>query len=406
VTESTPDDELAPPTDALAHDDPAEDQALAFDDRYWAPEGDAAPPCGPPAIDDRDSAPEGDAAPVSGPPAIDDRSPDREGGPERDDAAAVMEPVVEPAPVLRRRAVLAPAAPDADRHVAHVLLRSGSVLPARVHLETLAGRRQLDLPGLLDLAESRWRTGDLGGAGEAVAAYLEAGGEAPLGFLIAAEATSAMGRPGEARKLARRALEDLTEPLDAVFAGQRRSGIWPHDPAAPPQPAATLFAGPATEAARGGRIGLTADPRPPVPTIPTGHTPPPPPPAGPASAATDAEPLAEAATPSAETQPDRSLWDAEPAAPTPAQLELDAARAALDAGDPHAAAVRLAIVLRLSPALAPLVLDLVGQLPGPDFDLLRGDALRLVGHEAAAERAFAAAADALREQQRPSRSPE
>ena len=51
----------------------------------------------------------------------------------------------------------------------------------------------------------------------------------------------------------------------------------------------------------------------------------------------------------------------------------------------------------MSPALAPVVLDLVGQLPGPDFDLLRGDALRLVGHEAAAERAFAAAADALRE---------
>ena len=105
-------------------------------------------------------------------------------------------------------------------------------------------------------------------------------------------------------------------------------------------------------------------------------------------------------------QPDRSLWDAGPPAAPNAQVELDAARAALEAGDQRAAAVRFGIVLRMSPALAPVVLDLVGQLPGPDFDLLRGDALRLVGHEAAAERAFAAAADALREPTTPPRSPE
>ena len=77
--------------------------------------------------------------------------------------------------------------------------------------------------------------------------------------------------------------------------------------------------------------------------------------------------------------------------------ELDAAREALAADDLRAAAVRLAIVLRMSPALAPAVLDLIGPLPGADFDLLRGDALRLVGHEAAAERAFAAAVDSLRD---------
>jgi hypothetical protein len=311
----------------------------------------------------------------------------------------VLDPIPEPPPLERRRPVLAPPAPEADRLVARVLLRTGTVLPARVHLETLAGRRQLDLPALLDLAESRWRTGDPGGAGEAALAYLESGGEAPLGFLIAAEATNSAGRPGEARKLARRALDDLAEPLDAVFAGQSRSGIWPHDPAAPAAPAATLFAAPASDAARGGRIGLTLDARPggPAPT-----------------AAAPSEPVVEPAAASVESQPDRSLWDAEPApagtaapvAPVTAQSELDAARAALEAGDPRAAAVRLAIVLRMSPALAPVVLDLVGQLPGPDFDLLRGDALRLVGHEAAAERAFAAAADALRDQQPPTRSPE
>lgn len=337
-----------------------------------------------------------------------------------------MDPIVDDGPLAPapeppipaaagRRMVLVPPAPDADRRVAHVLLRAGNVLPARVHLETLAGRRQLDLPGLLDLAESRWRGGDLGGAGEAVAAYLDSGGDAPLASLIAAEATAAMGRPGEAHRLARRALDELAEPVDAVFAGQPRSGLWPPDPAIPVQPAGTLFGAPASEAARGGRIGLTLDPRPaappgpstvsvpatlapPRPTTPTATTPV-------AAATTAGAPGVDPAA-SPESRADPGLWDAVSGAPTAARSDLDAARAALDAGDPRGAAVRLAIVLRMSPALAPLVLDLVGQSPGPEFDLLRGDALRLVGHEAAAERAFAAAADALRQPQPPSRSSE
>lgn len=328
-----------------------------------------------------------------------------------DAVAVAMDEVPQQAPEpAGRRPIHAPPSPESDRHVAHVMLRAGNVLPSRVLLETLAGRRQLDVSGLLDLAESRWRTGDLGGAGEAVAAYLEAGGEAPLGFLIAAEATSALGRQGEARKLARRAAEDLAEPLDAVFAGQARSGIWPLDPSVPAQPAGTLFAGPGAEAARGGRIGLTVDPRAPSPAalVAAGAETGPerPAPAGPAGHATDPAGPWEPVSPPVESRPDRSIWDADAPAAPDAGAELDAARAALDAGDPRAAAVRLAIVLRISPALAPVVLDVAGQLPGPDFDLLRGDALRLVGHEAAAARAFAAAADALREQQRPPRSTE
>ncbi len=302
-----------------------------------------------------------------------------------------------------------------DLRVAHLLLRSGNALASRVQLETLAGRTALDVRGLLDLAESRWRTGDLGGAGEAVLAYLEAGGDDPLGYLIAAEATAAVGRPGDARRLARHALENLDLPLDTVFSGQPRSSIWPHDPAAPGQPAGTLFAPAAPDAARGGRIGLTSDARThgPGPAAPA-HT------AGTTGGATTTPPWTSAqgdarqpartepAPPGAEApggiasqapegQPDRSLWDVATDAPMPeAQLELDAARDALATNDLRAAAMRLAIVLRVSPALAPAVLDLIGQLPGVDFDLLRGDALRLVGHEAAAERAFAAAADALR----------
>ena len=72
--------------------------------------------------------------------------------------------------------------------------------------------------------------------------------------------------------------------------------------------------------------------------------------------------------------------------------ELAAARAALAAGDRAGAAIRLSVVLRLAPALAPAVLDLAASEPGRDFDLVRGDALRLVGRESQARRAFAAAA--------------
>ena len=45
-----------------------------------------------------------------------------------------------------------------------------------------------------------------------------------------------------------------------------------------------------------------------------------------------------------------------------------------------------------APALAPAVLDIAGSEAGPDFDLVRGDALRLVGREVQAREAFAAAA--------------
>ena len=319
----------------------------------------------------------------------------------------------------------------------------GSPLPARAHLETLAGANRLDRQGLLDLAESRWRTGDLAGAGEATVAYFEHGGGAALAYLIAAEATAATGRPSEAARFARRALEGLTLPLDAVFAGQPRSPIWPSDPADPGQQAGTLFPETANDPTRGGRIGLTGAPRAPVEAAMAGR------PAASNGVGVMAAPRAnESPTESDESRegrPERSLWDEperprepgviargarpgsastdvvdhngpddaaspdagpdrpavdrdglDPALPD-VGMELDGARDDLAAGDNRAAAVRLAVVLRLRPALAPAVLDLIGDLPGPDFDLLRGDALRLVGHEAAAQRAFASAASALPE---------
>src|SRR5439155_13548827 len=96
-------------------------------------------------------------------------------------------------------------------------------------------------PGRIDLAEARWRTGDLGRAGEAASDALVAVGEEPVALVIAAEAAAALGRPNEARRLANRAMEATNVPIDEIFAGMPRSAVWPADAAEPPPTAATLF---------------------------------------------------------------------------------------------------------------------------------------------------------------------
>lgn len=111
--------------------------------------------------------------------------------------------------------------------LARVHLRLGSLSLARAELEALSGRALLDDDGLLDLAEARWRTGDLTGAGDAAIALVDRGREDVIALVIAAEAIAAAGRPTEARRLANRAIEATGEPLDAVFAGMPRSAIWP-----------------------------------------------------------------------------------------------------------------------------------------------------------------------------------
>jgi hypothetical protein len=252
----------------------------------------------------------------------------------------------------RRREAQAAESPsaDADRptalRIARLHLRTGSLALARVELETLAGDGTLDDEALLDLAEVRWRTDDLTGAGEAAAAHIASGREAPIALVIAAEATAALGRPGEARRLARRAVELIDGPIDAVFAGMPRSDAWPAQPA---ERVAGWTLPPIT-------VDIVADER--------------------------------------GRDEDSAREPGEPA-PDPG-ADLDAARAALAAGDPSAAAFRLSVVLRLSPTLAPAVLDVAGTEPGPDFDMVRGDALRLVGREMQARRAFASAAAARR----------
>ena len=150
-----------------------------------------------------------------------------------------------PAPVAGMTATLTRPDTATGRSVelvlAHAHLRLGSLALARTELETLAGLGRLDTPGLVDLAEVRWRTGDLAGAGEAAAVALRGDEEHPVALLIAAEAAAALGRPSESRRLAARAMANATGSIDAIFAGMPRSAAWPPDADEPPPTAPTLF---------------------------------------------------------------------------------------------------------------------------------------------------------------------
>jgi len=263
----------------------------------------------------------------------------------------------------------------ADLVLARVHLRMGSLGLARAELEALAGRTGLDDEGIRDLAEVRWRTGDLPGAGEAAAAYLETKPDDALCLVISAELQASLGRPGEARRLAGQALTKSNEPVDRIFAGMPRSPIWPVDPGAEVEPVGTLF------------TDLPAQTRPDIGLPAEAFL------AGAAAAAASDEPVASPA-------PDGpGLWDAHGgalAATLPSATELLArSRAAVEGGRPGQAAAGLALALRADPTLAPQILDLLAGRPEPVLALVRGDAHRIVGHEAEAMRDYSAAVAAM-----------
>lgn len=255
--------------------------------------------------------------------------------------------------------------------LAHAHLRLGALALARVELETMAGLGMLDMAGFIDLAEARWRTGDLVGAGEAAGIVLQAEQEDPIALVIAAEAASSHGRPSEARRLAQRAMASATGSIDAIFAGMPRAGVWPPDTDEPPPSAPTLF-----------------DRAPEVPVAPAR-----------AATTTDHGAGPSGVTPPAPSGPvTRGFWDDEaPGEPDPIDLpdpalELEAGRAALVAGSVDEAAVRLGLALRLAPALGPAVLEATAGARGAALAMVRGDAYRLAGHEAEARHAYAVAA--------------
>jgi hypothetical protein len=279
---------------------------------------------------------------------------------------------------------------DPDLIVAHAHLCLGSLGLARAELETLAGRDRLDDAGIRDLAEARWRTGDVAGAGEAAIAYLETDADDVLTLVIAAEAQADLGRPAEARRLVSRALEGADGSLDPIFAGMKRSSIWPVDGMAAVGPVGLLFddlhpSPIASDGAAGRRAG-------------------------------DRHPSAPEAAPHAPLDPalpseidsGPGLWDDQP--PTAlgdgAGIDPDtlfhSGRSSLEQGRPAIAAAGLILALRAAPQLAPAVLDLLSGRSEPILVLVRGDAQRIVGrelesmrdHRAAASRVVDAAATA------------
>lgn len=230
-----------------------------------------------------------------------------------------FEPDVGPDPFAEGR----PAA----LRIAGLHLRTGQHALARAELEALAGRGRLDEDALLDLAEVRWRTGDLSGAGDAANALLALGAEPLLALVIAAEAVSAAGRPGEARRLSTRALEVAGGPLDPLFAGMPRAMVWP-------------AAGP------------------------------------------------DAASPEPRRRGRRSAADSA-GAPSTAAEAFAGGRAALARGDANRAGLLLSVAMRLEPGFAADVLRAVaGRDDQPLLALVRGDALRLLGRELEALEAF------------------
>lgn len=274
-----------------------------------------------------------------------------------------------------------------DLVLARLHLRLGSLSLARAELETLAGKDMLDAEGVIDLAEARWRTGDITGAGEAAALVIDDEDGPVLALVVAAEAAAARGRPTEARRLAAKALAAANGSIDAIFAGMPRSPAWPPDPAAPPPSPTTMFDQPHPGRGASGRRERASRPERPI------------------AASADAETID--AGPGESDEGGAGLWDEHLAAAAEAEAEtqaaidatlptgdeaLDIGREALESGDIDGAALQLALVLRIAPELAPAVLDLIGDRDEPGLAFVRGDAYRLVGRELDARRAYADAA--------------
>ena len=299
----------------------------------------------------------------------------------------------------------APAAQDAparssDLALARVHLRLGSLALARAELETLASHDALDEGGLVDLAEARWRTGDLEGAGEAALAAIDDDDGPLVALVIAGEAAAARGRPTEARRYVDRAMAVADGAIDAVFAGMPRASAWPPDPAAPPPAPTTMFDPPHGPARSTPRPPRVPDERRPSPAAVRSDD---------LARAASTAPALVAATPPSSDSATIAMWaepelaarteaDARTEAGLPlAEEALERGRAALESGNVPVAATALTLVLRLSGDLAPAVIDLVGARTEPELAFVRGDAYRQLGRELDALAAYAVAARAADE---------
>jgi tetratricopeptide (TPR) repeat protein len=304
-----------------------------------------------------------------------------------------------------------------DLRLARVHLRLGHLTLARAELEDLLRRDLLDPASFATLAEARWRTGDAAAAAEAAQAHLDAGGQDEVALCIAAEAAATDGRPDDAR-----ALMDLlpisdAAALDALFAGMPRRAFWPAGPvdrsdldelrrdatsrdgfpgrraAGPPRaaidavteayPLAAPEPGLEPPAGASGDERAIPGPRDVMDAVSTSY-------AGAAQPdpSGTGQPAPRRGLRPGRTAERRMRGQLDPMA------ELARARVELEVR-PERAFLRLALVLRYDPTLAPMVLDALHLRREPTAALLRGDAQRLLGRYLEAEAAFDAAAESL-----------
>jgi hypothetical protein len=288
--------------------------------------------------------------------------------------------------------------------LARIHLRTGSLTTARAQLESLAGRDQLDTAGTLDLAEARWRTGDLHGAGGAAAAYLAANGGEALGLVIAAEAASLGNHDVEARRDMEQAMLRTLTSLDAIFAGiphrLKLTESGPETTAAPetvPVAETPKATAPATEPP----AEPDTKPAEPAAAEPEAKAPAETEAIEAAAAAepepTPAAPMAEVAG-SSDTElvtGDAATQPVVDASRVQADTEIAAGVALLETGDALLAALHFGIALRMTPELAQAVLVAIRDRHDLALELVRGDALRMQGHERDAGQAYQSVASAL-----------
>jgi hypothetical protein len=258
----------------------------------------------------------------------------------------------------------------------------------------MAGAGTLDVPAMADLAEARWRSGDLEGAADAARAHQASGGAEPLAALILAEDLMRVGQAADARRYAEFVMARAGGAADQLFAQEPRSPIWPapdggwmaHGADAPGH--AGLLVGGSEVAAPTPRTWILEPVRLPVSELEPDSSPQPIP-AGRGAAAAPGGPSSTAAV----VMSGRL-----------AGQELERVDRSLASGDVRAATGRLAVLLRLDPALAPIILSAaeraaaVKPLAGGDLaaiHLVRGDAYRVLGRDNEAAAAYRAAHQAL-----------
>jgi hypothetical protein len=283
---------------------------------------------------------------------------------------------------------------SADARLARLHLRGGLLPLARAALEQMAGAGTLDVPAMADLAEARWRSGDLEGAAEAARAHQASGGAEPMAALILAEDLLRVGQVDDARRYAEYVLARTGGAADQLFAQEPRGEAWPEaDEGWMPQ-----------DASAPGHWALLVG-------------------GSEVASPTPMSWLPAALTPLSEQLPEGSPGDEAPegrggvasvAGPTSttavvltgrlAGQELEQVDRSIDAGDVRGATGRLAVLLRLDPALAAIILSTADRVPGDRsvgpadlaaLHLLRGDAYRVLGRDNEAAAAYRRAHQAL-----------